>query len=123
MPLNLGSSAVTLYLGDQSVTGYLGSQIVTATVPGAPTIVNATYSLVGGMDTNVVTFTAPESDGGSPITSYLFYFDGSQVAPDSVVDGVATFTGQSFSNQDAEVSAVNAAGEGPKSEPAVVSAV
>jgi hypothetical protein len=91
-----------------------------ATVPGAPTIVVA-YTDVG--DT-VVVFSVPD-DGGSEITSYKYYFDGVEAFPigfdDSSIEGqiLAFFTGEKL-GQDAEVSAVNAIGEGPKSDPFTV---
>lgn len=79
-------------------------------VPGAPTIVSATQS-VGN---TTVVFSPPESDGGSPITSYKFYVEGSESAPTSVVGTTATWAGQDGFG-DVQVSAVNAVGEGPKS--------
>jgi hypothetical protein len=123
MAVKLGTSSVTLKLGTQSVTGYLGSAIVTATVPGAPTITNAIAS--EGNDESEVTFTPPESDGGSPITGYKFYFDGAEQTPDiPPTDGgggnffAGFFPG--YRDQSAEVSAVNAVGEGPRSAPVTV---
>lgn len=113
MPLRVGSSAVTLKLGSQSVTGRLGAVLVTATVPGAPTITSTA-------DANPVVWDAPASDGGSPITGYRVYVNGT-LSEDygdgemrSSVDFVST-------GQVVEVSAVNAVGEGPKSAPVTVS--
>jgi hypothetical protein len=117
MAIKLGTSSVTLKLGTQSVTGYLGSAIVTATVPGAPTINFAGNDGFGG---TIVQFFPPGSDGGSAITVYKVYFDGVEVSPDSVADDQASFSELSFAGQEAELSAVNAVGEGPKSNPFTV---
>ena len=117
MAIKLGSSAVTLKLGTQSVTGYLGDTIVTATVPGAPTITSATYSSVGAGNTAIV-YTAPSDNGGSAVTGYKFYFDGVLTEPTSITSS-ANFA-QDFTDSVIEVSAVNAVGEGPKSDPDVV---
>ena len=120
MAVKLGSSAVTLKLGTQSVTGYLGDTLVTATVPGAPTITSATYSSEEGL-TNII-FSAPESDGGSAITSYVFYVDDVAEEP----DGVSGTLVQYYSDKTGaviEVAAVNAVGEGPKSAPVTVTAL
>ena len=110
MPVKLGTSAVTIKLGAQSVTGYLGSTNVTAVVPGAPTITTA-QSTNGEI---AVIYSAPASDGGSPITEYRLYLDGLLVLAGNpglspIVPGTA--------GQVVEVSAVNAVGEGPKSAP------
>ena len=115
MAVKLGTSNVTLKLGTQSVTGYLGSAIVTATVPGAPTIDSA-MELIGDVTLN---YSAPESDGGSAITGYIYYVNGVPVTPTSETPGFsAVFPGQ-FPDV-IEVSAVNAVGEGPKSAPVTV---
>ncbi len=61
-----------------------------------------------------LTWTAPEYDGGSPITSYTLWLDGSQV--DTVGSAVRsyTFTGLAYEQDYAvEVRAVNDVGTGP----------
>ena len=114
MAVKLGSGAVTLKLGTQSVTGYLGSAIVTATVPGAPTISSAN-EFIGEV---FVAYLQPESDGGSAITGYVFYKNGTPTTPITDDGFTATFAG---GNPDVfEVAAVNAIGEGPKSAPVTV---
>jgi hypothetical protein len=123
MAVKLGTSNVTLKLGTQSVTGYLGSAIVTATVPGAPTIVSAFYGEPANVPaTTQVEITAPESDGGSAITGYLFYFDEVLVEPTGIDQaGRWLFADDVFRlGQELKVSAVNAVGEGPKSAPVTV---
>jgi hypothetical protein len=88
-----------------------------ATVPGAPTNVRGFFEF-GNTE---VSFDAPEDDGGSPITGYKFYFDGVERTPSSSPDpNTSVFSDQDYAGQDVEVSAVNAIGEGPKSEPAEI---
>lgn len=123
MPLNLGSSAVSLYLGDQSVTGYLGSQIVTATVPGAPTGLT-------GVGNSSLYWTAPEDDGGSEIIGYKVYADGIDVSddgqfvtPSEIGGDVAWSSTGVFGEYEWTVSAINAVGEGPQSSPLTYSIV
>ena len=75
-------------------------------VPGAPAVVSA-------LDANPVAWAPPASDGGSPILLYRVYVNGvlfeTVDAPGtSSVDSVAA-------GAVVQVSAVNAAGEGPKS--------
>lgn len=121
MAVKLGSSAVSLYLGDQSVTGYLGSQIVTATVPGAPTNVVVTYSETMGVASVSASFSPPSSDGGSPVLGYLYYVNGNPVLPANASEGAVVFgTGTVQLDDVIEISAFNAIGEGPKSEPVTV---
>lgn len=109
MPLKLGAASVTLKLGSQSVTGRLGVTLVTATVPGAPTITRA-------WDGAPILWTAPD-DGGSALTAYRLYQD------DELVEssGWDTQSADAYNiGEVIEVSAVNAAGEGPRSAPVAV---
>jgi len=81
--------------------------LVPLTVPGAPTDVVATRS---GGDL-VVTFSAPASDGGSPVTGYRVFVDGSSTSV-SVFETTATFSGLvPGSSHTFTVTAVNAIGE------------
>jgi hypothetical protein len=91
------------------------------TVPGAPTIREA-YVDVG--DTLVLLNAAP-ADGGSEITGYVVYIDGVSVAIGFI--GLPTEDGSfaivlldDYEGQEVEVAAVNAIGEGPKSDPVTV---
>jgi len=119
MAAKLGSTTASLYLGSTPVAAYLGAEQVysAATVPGAPTNVTGFFEF-GNTE---VSFDAPEDDGGSPITGYKFYFDGVERTPSFSPDpNNRVFSNQDYAGQDVEVSAVNAIGEGPKSEPAEI---
>lgn len=118
MAVKLGSSAVTLRLGAATypTKAYLGDTLVAATVPSAPTITSAVE--VGGTDTELA-WQAPATNGGSSITEYKFYADGSEQTPSPQADFVVYLTGIT-SGAVVEVSAVNAVGEGPKSAPVTV---
>lgn len=79
-------------------------------VPGAPTITQA-------VEANSIVWLPPASDGGSPITAYRVYLDGSLY---ETVDGNQTASVDSpGAGTVCEVSAVNVVGEGPKSAPVV----
>jgi hypothetical protein len=123
MSIYLGSQAVTVYLGAVQVTSPGGAfldgvQVFPAgpSVPGAPTITSASFD-----ENTDVGFTTP-SDGGSEITAYKLYFDGVEQTPDSI--SLSDINSASFAanlvGQEVEVSAVNAIGEGPKSDPFTV---
>jgi len=119
MTLKLGTTDATLRLGSAAypTKAYLGDTLVAATVPGAPAITSATYSSFGAGNTAIV-YTAPSDNGGSAVTGYRFYFDGVLTEPTSITSS-ANFA-QDFTDSVIEVSAVNAVGEGPKSEPDIV---
>jgi hypothetical protein len=114
----IGSVAAAPFVGDKFASLYLGATRV-PTVPGKPVITSAIA--FGGEETEVF-FTEP-NDGGSQITDYKFYFDGVEASVGTIGDsnGVteAGFT-EAFLGQAAEVSLVNAVGEGPRSAPVTV---
>ena len=121
MGAKIGTGDVSFRLGSATPAAvYLGSEQVwsAVSVPGAPTITSAAFS---SGDTTVVV-DAPVSDGGSSITGYKFYFDGLEATPDDVQTDVIYIFYADYSGQDAEVSAVNAVGEGAKSDPVTVTA-
>ena len=115
MALQLGIDGAYFRLGTQPAKVFLGDAVV-QTVPGKPTIVSAVSQ---GMGNGEVAFTPP-ADGGSPITGYNVYANGSLVNA-----GVAEVDGELFElnfedGDSVEIAAVNAVGEGPRSD-AVVS--
>ena len=116
MAVNLGSSAVSLYLGSQSVNAYLGAvQVGGGPAPGKPTVESAAS---GGVETTVV-LAVPTGT----ITGYRFYFDGVLATPTSTTPDNGTFTAlfdAGYAGQEAEVSALNGATEGEKSDPVTV---
>ena len=96
-----------------SATSDASNSVTTPTVPGAPTDVSAIPEDVLA----VVAWTAPASDGGSPITLYTVTSDPSGVttttASTSVtVTGLTQNTAYTFT-----VTATNAAGTSASSEP------
>jgi hypothetical protein len=114
----IGSVAAAPFVGDTFASLYLGDERV-PTVPGKPTI-DVVASEGGEIG---LFFFPPENDGGSAITGYKFYFDDVEVTPydSSPTSGgrlVAFFFGPS--GPSAQVSAVNAVGEGPRSAPVTV---
>jgi hypothetical protein len=120
MGIFLGSTPASVYYNGTAaaVAGvYLGALQVFptgATVPGAPT------GLVGEDFFNIA-WTPPADDGGSPITGYRVYVDGVD-RTDDTESGSEFLTATSWrwapgGEYTFEVSAVNAVGEGPKSDP------
>jgi hypothetical protein len=108
----IGSVAAAPFVGGEFVSLYVGATRV-PTVPGKPTISSAEYD-----GETIVAFAAP-SDGGSTITGYKYYFDGVETTPSTTGNLVANFAGD-FTGQNAQVAAVNAIGDGPKSAPVTV---
>ncbi|MGA2835658.1 MAG: putative Ig domain-containing protein [Acidimicrobiales bacterium] len=98
------------------------------TTPGAPTITTDADGMVPADQTLTVSFTAPASDGGPPVTGYQYSTDGGATWQDRT-DGQATSTTMTISvlssdgvtaltngtTYDVEIRAVNAAGFGPAS--------
>ena len=89
-----------------------------ATVPGAPTGVSAT----AGNASAQVTWTAPASDGGSPISDYAVmpYIDATAHPTVTVGSGATSLNVTGLTNGTAytfRVVAINAVGPGPASDP------
>ncbi|WIE64887.1 choice-of-anchor D domain-containing protein [Curtobacterium sp. MCLR17_036] len=92
-----------------------GTAPVTVTAPGRPTVTGTTT----GPGSVTVTFDAPASDGGLPITSYVL----SGFHSEQTVSGTSsplTLTGLPAGNNQVTVVAVNAAGKGMPSAARVV---
>jgi len=90
---------------------------IPAVAPSAP----ASRSATRASDTSIaVSWTAPTDDGGSPVTEYRVYEAGAST-PACSVDGTATsctISGLALgSSHRYEVTAVNAVGEGPRTDP------
>jgi hypothetical protein len=116
--MRLGSTAAAPFLGTQFVSLYQGDERV-PTVPGQPVITSAFFT----GSSSFVAFTDPANDGGETITDYQVFVDGTIQTPDSIVAGEAAFNGQDLSGSVVRVSAVNAVGAGPLSEPSTVAGI
>lgn len=128
MPLKVGSTAVaTVRLGSTapaSVAKGASGAWSNASVPAVVNIYVAEYSTSGSY-TRLLYFVP--NDGGSAITAYKEYFNGVLTTPGysfpGESGGVAYYNDYFFADytgQTAEVSAVNAIGEGPKGSKTVV---
>jgi len=98
-----------------TLTAFVGTAAA-ATAPGAPTIGTAT----GGIGQATVSWTAPASDGGSPITGYVVTpFVGFAAKPSTTFNSTATtqtVTGlTNGTTYKFKVAAINAIGTGPLS--------
>lgn len=81
--------------------------------PGAPTDVTATPA----GSAVAVSWSAPTDDGGAPVTEYRVYREGQEAAVATSSTSAATVTGLTpGSSARFAVSAVNSAGEGPRSD-------
>jgi lipoprotein-anchoring transpeptidase ErfK/SrfK len=94
------------------------SDVTPASTPGAPTILNVRGGLASGQ--LVVTYSAPSSDGGSPITSYEASIDrGAVWWPCAGTSGECVLTNLRNGTQyRVALRAVNALGAGVVTEPA-----
>lgn len=117
MSAKLGSTDASFRLGAVTPAAvYLGAEQVwvSATVPGAPTISEASSPGSGGS----VLVTPPESDGGSPITGYRLYINDTfaeAMTASDLVENLWLFNAFFEEGDEFTVTAVNAAGEGPAS--------
>ena len=96
---------------------FTSGQVYTITsVPGAPTITSATP----GSGQATIAFTAPASDGGSPITGYRVSCTPGPVVSASSATSPITITLANGTTYSCVVIATNANGDGPPSAPASV---
>jgi hypothetical protein len=110
----IGSVAAAPFVGGQFVSLYLGDTRV-PTVPGKP----ADPFVFSGA-TSTVQHPPVSANGGSAVTSYLYFIDGTQTTPDQT----GTFGpflsaqfNQNLAGKAVTIAAVNAIGAGPKSNP------
>lgn len=125
MAAKLGSTDVSFRLGASTPSKVAIGAVevwtdVVPTVPGIPTglTVNTSETAESSVD---VSWTAPESDGDSPITGYKVYrsFDGSTYTLHSSPSGTSAAVTVAYNGGQTvyiRVSAVNAIGEGDESE-------
>ena len=124
MNINLGSSAALLRLGSGSPSKVFIGSVAVQNVPGKPAIQAAVFDLFAGISS---IFINNPLSGGSPLTGYRLFlnneeFDLTQavaVGGLSAPEGFIQVSGDRRF-QDAEVVAINAIGEGPKSDPATI---
>ena len=104
-----------------------------STVPGAPTLTTGVDGMVAADQSLTVSFTAPASNGGSPVTGYQYSTDAgatwhARTDGAGATSTIMTITAQSAdgttalangTTYDVEVRAVNADGSGPGSAVAV----
>ena len=116
MAAKIGTGAILFRVGSGSPSKvFLGTAAV-QTVPGKPTINDATEG-------DLIVFVTP-ADGGSPILGYNIYNNGSllvsnatEVNPGEIATPLSVGAGDEI-----EIAAVNAIGEGPKSDPETATA-
>jgi len=112
MAAKIGTGNVLFRVGSGSPSKvFLGSTAV-QNVPGKPAV---TFAPQG----DDVQFTPP-ADGGSPILYYAVYLNGSLEVSDAQPVAPGALAPYGDEGDELEIAAVNALGEGPKSEPVIV---
>jgi hypothetical protein len=112
MAAKIGTGDILFRVGSGSPSkAFLGSTAV-QTVPGKPTINDATVD-------ELIVFVTP-ADGGSPILGYNIYNNGSLLVSNATTEGdpgEIAMPPSVEAGDEIEIAAVNAIGEGPKSDP------
>jgi hypothetical protein len=119
MPLNLGSSAALLRLGSGSPSKVFLGSVTVLDVPQPPQVIGTS----GGVGNTTISLAWPSNASGSALTGYRIYVDSALIASPSISGLIpeSVSLNENYSGQVIEVSAVNAIGEGPKSDPVTVS--
>jgi hypothetical protein len=117
----IGSVPAAPFVGDQFASLYLGTERV-PTVPGKPVIISPFPVLEELPAGQGFYFDNPANDGGSEITEHRVFIDGQEVAPEELAafggsGSFEVFLANPAPGSSAQVSAVNAVGEGPRSAP------
>jgi hypothetical protein len=126
MPVRFGTQTATLKIGETDGAGWLGLKAATFSLPGAPDITTSGGALTP-FGSVILEFFPPEDDGGTPITAYRIYIDGTLQPTQEYLTQLSisgetppywvleiTEGGSPLDENFIEIAAVNAVGEGPK---------
>ena len=112
MPAKIGTGDILFRVGSGTPSKvFLGTASI-QNVPGKPVVTSTQQG-------NDVGFTVP-ADGGSPILYYVVYLNGYLEETDVQPNAPGTLDPYGVEGDDLEIAAVNAIGEGPKSDSVIV---
>jgi hypothetical protein len=112
MPAKIGTDDILFRVGSGTPSKVFRGTASIQNVPGKPVV---TYAQTG----EDVQFTPP-ADGGSPILYYEVYLNGTLEVPDAQPVATGVLEPYGDEGDDLEIAAVNAVGEGPKSDSVIV---